>query len=311
MVLPRPSSLRHRAFTLVELLVVIAIIGVLVALLLPAVQAAREAARRTQCGNHLKQIGLGLHNYHDTVGRLPFASAWSIGTAGTWPAFILPHIEQLPLFQKFDFNVHMSHANNATNVVTPVKIFVCPTDPLARKPILTGRNTDVGNPATCMGLWYPACMGPTHPDSCPFCPNQTASPSNWCCQGNNLGTSGPADNSVGMFGRYPTGYRFAEVGDGLSNTLMCGETIPAHCIFNGAFMPNYPVLPTTIPMSVMESDNGVRGTWFRTCSFKSHHPGGVGFAIGDGSVKFLSRTIDFQLFNNLGTRNGGESVQIP
>jgi prepilin-type N-terminal cleavage/methylation domain-containing protein len=307
--MPRRSP--RIAFTLVELLVVIAIIGVLVALLLPAVQAAREAARRTQCGNHLKQIGLGIHNYHDNIQRLPFASAWGVGQAGTWPAFILPQIEQLPLFQKFDFNVAMSHANNASAVTTVVKIFICPSDPKSNKPIMTNRWQDAGNAATCMGLWYPACMGPTHPDSCPFCPNTTPSPGNWCCQGWNLGTSSPPDNSVGMFGRYPTGYRFAEVTDGLSNTLMCGETIPSHCIFNGAFLPNYPVLPTTIPMTVMETDNGIRGTWFRTCSFKSYHPGGVGFCLGDGSVRFLSRTMDFRTFNELGTKAGGEATQLP
>jgi hypothetical protein len=278
---------------------------------LPAVQAAREAAWRTQCGNHLKQIGLGIHNYHDNIQRLPFASAWGVGQVGTWPAFILPQIEQLPLFQKFDFNVAMSHVNNASAVTTVVKIFICPSDPKSNKPIMTNRWQDAGKAATCMGLWYPACMGPTHPDGCPFCPDTTPSPGNWCCQGWNLGTSSPPGNSVGMFGRYPSGYRFAEVTDGLSNTLMCGETIPSHCIFNGAFLPNYPVLPTTIPMTAMETDNGIRGTWFRTCSFKSYHPGGVGFCMGDGSVRFLPRTMDFRAYNELGTKAGGEATQLP
>lgn len=307
--------LTRRAFTLVELLVVIAIIGVLVALLLPAVQAAREAARRTQCSNHLKQLGLGIHNYHDTVNRMPFASGWSIARTGTWAAFILPQIEQQNLYQKFDFNVAMNHANNTAAVTTVVKVFICPSDPKANKPIMTNRQPDQDCPTTVMGLWYPVSMGPTHPDSCPFCPNTTPGPGNWCCQGWNLGTqpgggSGP-DSSVGMFGRYPTGYRFGEVTDGLSNTLMMGETIPSHCMFNGAFLPNYPVLPTTIPLHVMETDNGVRGTWFRTCGFKSYHPGGVGFCLGDGSVKFFPRTIDFRLYNELGTKSGGEAVQLP
>jgi prepilin-type N-terminal cleavage/methylation domain-containing protein/prepilin-type processing-associated H-X9-DG protein len=305
----RPAC--FRGFTLVELLVVIAIIGVLVALLLPAVQAAREASRRIKCSNHLKQIGIGLHNYHDAIQRLPFASAWGVGQAGTWVSFTLPYVEQQPLYQMFDFNVAMSHSNNKAAVETKVSLLICTSDPAASKPILTNRWTDIGNPATCMGLWYPASMGPTHPDQCPFCADPNPSPSNWCCQGWNLGTTNPPDNSVGMFGRYPSGYRFGEVGDGLSNTLMAGETIPAHCIFNGAFLPNYPVLPTTIPIDKMETDNGVRGTWFRTCSFKSYHPGGVGFLMGDGSVRFFARSIDHRLFSNLGTRNGGEAVSLP
>jgi prepilin-type N-terminal cleavage/methylation domain-containing protein len=307
--------LSRRAFTLVELLVVIAIIGVLVALLLPAVQAAREAARRSQCSNHLKQIGLGIHNYHDTVNRLPFASGWSISTTGTWAAFILPQIEQQNLFQMFDFNVAMNHANNTAAVTTVVKIFICPSDPKSYKPVLPNRWPDAECPTTCMGLWYPACMGPTHPDACPFCSDPNPSPGNWCCQGNNLGTQAgsgyPRDSSVGMFGRFPTGYRFAEVTDGLSNTLMCGETIPSHCKFNGAFDPNYPVLPTTIPLNTMEEDKGAHNLWYRTCGFKSYHPGAVGFCMGDGSVRFLPQTIDFRLYNELGTKGGGESAQPP
>lgn len=94
---------RRWAFSLIELLVVIAIIGILIALLLPAVQAAREAARRIQCTNNLEQIGLALHTHHDSCRRLPFGSGGRIGTpdyaiAGTWPAMILPFVEQKPLY---------------------------------------------------------------------------------------------------------------------------------------------------------------------------------------------------------------------
>src|SRR5678810_851038 len=95
------SVFDRRAFTLVELLVVIAIIGVLVALLLPAVQSAREAARRTQCANNLKQMGIGLHNYHDTFQRFPFG--WSDRGAG-WTSMLLPYIEQIPLWDTPGFN---------------------------------------------------------------------------------------------------------------------------------------------------------------------------------------------------------------
>src|SRR5690349_15267926 len=128
-----------RGFTLVELLVVIAIIGVLVALLLPAVQAAREAARRMKCQNNLKQFGLALHNYHDTFGRMPAAyyRAWptSVGsTFGTpgwgWGAMILPRLEQQALYDTMSVNTQQLNGAAATKVPaqTSLAMFRCPSD---------------------------------------------------------------------------------------------------------------------------------------------------------------------------------------
>ena len=302
--------MKKRGFTLVELLVVIAIIGILVSLLLPAVQSAREAARRMQCTNNLKQIGLALHLYHDTHKKLPFACGYYIAQTGTWVSAILPHLEQQAVFDQFDFDVHLTHPNNRIAVTTVQPTLICPSDPLASNPILENRY-GAHNPPSVMGLWYPVSMGPTHPDACPFCPDTRAGPNNWCCQGNNLGTAGPPNNTVGMFGRYPHGFTFSDIADGLSNTIMAGETLPGHCIFNGAYNNNYPLLSTTIPLNFMESDNGIRGTWFRTCGFKSLHTGGANFLMGDASVHFFSEGIDFRLFANLGTREGGEQAQVP
>src|SRR5262245_37434001 len=107
-----PRTLR-RGFTLVELLVVIAIIGILVALLLPAVQAARESARRVQCANNVKQVSLALFNYSTQQRTFPFAVSWDRNT-GTWAAFILPFMERQAHFDLFDFTQSMEHANNAT-----------------------------------------------------------------------------------------------------------------------------------------------------------------------------------------------------
>ncbi|MEC8558074.1 MAG: DUF1559 domain-containing protein [Planctomycetota bacterium] len=134
----RPKSLQkiHAAFTLVELLVVISIIGILMGLLLPAVQAAREAARRTQCQNNLKQIGLGIHGFHEAKKRLPIGCLeWRpFGGPTTrrqfaWSAFILPHLEQQNLFDSIDFQKPFDHPDNREAAATEISIFVCPSAP--------------------------------------------------------------------------------------------------------------------------------------------------------------------------------------
>ena len=197
------SNYQAHGFTLVELLVVIAIIGILVSLLVPAVQQAREAARRMQCSNSLKQIGLALHNYHTANGQLPQgsggprASGWpDYEVMATWCAAILPQLEQQNHYDKFDFTVPPNHANNAEAVKIAVASYVCPSDSSASKAILTGRTTAWSmNPPEAQGAWYFGCQGPTHMDDCPFCPTSptdltvpTADNSNWCCQGWNFGS---------------------------------------------------------------------------------------------------------------------------
>ena len=320
---PRPRS----AFTLVELLVVIAIIGILIALLLPAVQAAREAARRMQCSNNLKQIGLGLHNYESTHKVLPYGSDYPYLNRTTWAMFILPYIEQQTHYDLFDFNVPLVHANNAQAVTTPVATYLCPSDPQSSDPILEKRgdspdlNGGHTNPSNSAMLSYPGSMGPTHPDNCPLCPDATPSPTNWCCQGCNFGSFGGGcgvQNGTfsGMFGRWPKSVAFRDVLDGLSNTIMAGETLPAHYVWNGAFCPNFPVSGMTIPINTMEQDGGVHGGhtlifWAICSGFKSRHPGGANFVFGDGNVRFISESIDHKLYAHLGTRDGGEPVQVP
>ena len=311
---------RALAFTLVELLVVIAIIGILIALLLPAVQAAREAARRSTCTNNLKQVGLGLHNYHNLRNELPMGSSYPANNAGaTWAMLLLPYIEQDPLFKTIDFKKTLFDPYHATLIRTPVKAYICPSDPQASEPVLGSRG-DPGspNPDTSAGLWYPGCIGPTHLDQCVYCANQTPGPTNYCCQGCNFGTYGsycpgglPDGNTVGMFGRYPRGIRFAQVTDGLSNTFMAGETLPGHYIWNGIYMPNFPVAGTTIPLNTMVKDNNQHTDWWRASGYKSMHPGGADMLLGDASVRFIPQTIDYRLWNELGTREGGEAVSMP
>jgi prepilin-type N-terminal cleavage/methylation domain-containing protein/prepilin-type processing-associated H-X9-DG protein len=310
----------RRAFTLVELLVVIAIIGILVALLLPAVQSAREAARRMQCTNHLKQIALAMHNYHGTHQTLPYGSgdccdrsnprAWG----GVWPTMILPQLEQQNLHSAIDFNKHTQDLP-ANIVQSIVPFYVCPSDGNASNAVLDKRFSH--NPTKAMGLWYTACMGPTTPDQCPFCNGGAPpSPGNYCCQGHNWGTlpgdGYPEGNSVGMFGRFRNAITFGEVRDGLSNTIMLGETLPKTCAFISMYAVNFNVTSTTIPINTRDSDELSPGTnWWRTSGYKSQHGGGVNVAMGDGSIQFMTENIDYRLYNNLGTRAGGEVALLP
>jgi len=114
-----------------------------------------------------------------------------------------------------------------------------------------------------------------------------------------------------MFGRYPSGYRFADVRDGLSNTLMLGETLPAQCIYQGAYCINFPLAGTSIPMNTFEVCDRRGGIHYRACGFKSMHSAGAHFALGDGSVRFVADSIDYRLYNELGTRAGREVVSVP
>lgn len=308
-------------FTLVELLVVIAIIGTLVALLLPAVQAAREAARRMRCSNNLKQIALALHNYEDTHKRLPYGTPGCCTPDGSnWVVSIFPHIELTALQNKLDLGGNFKNTpQNAAAIgeVTRLPTFICPTDPAANKPVVARYAHNI-TPAHM--LWYPASMGPTHMDDCPFCPpGTTPSETNYCCQGWNFGTQAgggfPAGTFSGMFGRTAHAIRLSEVADGLSNTWMVGETLPGHCTFMGVFSQNFPTSGTGIPLGTME-DRGVGKPeegqkWYRSCGYKSLHPAGANFALGDASVRFVMNNIDYKLYNEIGTRAGGETAPVP
>jgi prepilin-type N-terminal cleavage/methylation domain-containing protein len=198
---PRPA----RGFTLIELLVVISIIGVLVALLLPAVQAAREAARRAQCVNNLKQVGLALHNYEGTCQVLPSGYVSAFDSAGTdlgpgwgWATMVLPRMEQSSLFASVNFSVGVESPANLTSRLTIVSGFLCPSDRV--EPSWPAVSRD---PATGV-VFQVICQ---------------VAPSNYVGMS---GYSEPGPDGEGVFFRNSS-IAFRDITDGLSQTITVGE----------------------------------------------------------------------------------------
>lgn len=300
-------SRNHRGFTLIELLVVIAIIAVLVSLLLPAVQQAREAARRTQCKNNLKQIGLALHNYHDVhqtfpsgwiaidaVTKLPSAHE---GTSGAgWAVMILPFIEQTNAYNLFNPNVSITDPLNADFLKQPMVSYKCPSDPQPA----TFDLPEEANPANILAKMpianYIGSFGPESLDGCEE-PAGTAPvlPTGQC-------------KGSGMF-YHNSKVTIRDVTDGTSNTYMIGErkTIESQGWY------------TTWPGMVAEAEEAfqrVCGTADHTPNhpathfddFSSHHTGGAQFCQADGSVRFISQSIDRGVYQALATIQGGEVV---
>jgi prepilin-type N-terminal cleavage/methylation domain-containing protein len=328
----------RRAFTLVELLVVIAIIGVLVALLLPAVQAAREAARRAQCTNNLKQSALAMLTFENNNKFQPQYHAAIRSTCPTptaadyyggggygqcagpvWSVLLLPYIEQQQLFDRFNKTKKMNDASNAQWIRQVPPNFVCPSAESAGQPVFENRRDRAGaNPQTpALGLYYAVSAGPLHQDTCnPAC-SGSPGPANFCCQGLNYGTN-PDDNSPGMFGRTDKKRSFKQVTDGLSNTFLMGETLPEQCQYHAAFGLNFSLAGTAIPLNTDQTcvANDTVSPPATTChhlgcGFKSNHPGGAHFAMADASIHFLDEAIDYRVYNNLGTRAGSETASLP
>ncbi len=334
-----PPLNKRSAFTLVELLVVIAIIGVLVALLLPAVQAAREAARRSQCLNNLRQVSLGILNYESARKELPAGSGYGWGSPGSanyikarpgnWVTDVLPYMEQAALHKSLDMTLAMNNARNLPITTTAIiQTLICPSDMEASLPILENRsNAGVAGggamPAKSQGLWYTASMGPTVPDQCIF----SGAPAR--CMGAHMGTTPTNGKSpcfagtkglscpdpdvcVGAICRNQTGLQLRRIEDGVSNTFLVGETLPGHCVYNCVFCDNFPLSSTQIEVNTMADDgkDPVLGSkmYWETSGFKSLHPGGVHMAMADGSARFIDQTMDPLLFNALGSKAAGETI---
>lgn len=315
-------------FTLVELLVVIAIIGVLIALLLPAVQQAREASRRMQCTNHLKQIALALHNYHDTFQVFPSAAycggpnrvtgTGDITHCHTWIESLFPFLEQQAIFARIDFKVaHHQGVNPEILNTIDLDSLYCPSDPDAglfvnsREPSYTPGTTFGGK---SMGANYRPNAGPLHMNTCPV-PAMNPNINCKSTAGARLDVDAP-----GMFNGGNDAYDFAKCTDGTSNTFLVGEHLPAYNTFGMYFAShmhigtiNPPPNNHKIVTDCVKTDTRIStpNCYAEMGGFMSQHPGGLNMAMTDGSIRFIPETVDYVTWCYLGDKADGEPVKLP
>jgi prepilin-type N-terminal cleavage/methylation domain-containing protein/prepilin-type processing-associated H-X9-DG protein len=330
MIPARPATPRRGAFTLIELLVVIAVISVVIALLLPAVQQAREAARRTQCKNHLHQIILAVNNYEHTwkaypinrYGEVPFPTAfggkYEDSRSWSWIASILAQMDQKPIYS--DGQIPHSTLKDSPSIDEHVPGFYCPSDSLYRNPIQaetshymrTGIRVGMTNykgvmgSNWCWGHWTTGSQSPTNGQ--PRQPTGTA------------GCDDPWEKGNGAL--FPMNWtkniRMAHFRDGPTNTIVIGEQSyedagPGNNNFGLGYAWAHSVeacASAGIPINA-RNPNGTayaKNDWQNKNGFRSQHPGGAHFAFADGSVKFLSNHLALGIYRALATINGKEYV---
>ena len=329
--MPDDSRVRRSAFTLLELLVVIAIIALLIGLIIPAVQRVRETANRIRCTNNLKQMGLALHAHHDEVGHFPPAYSWTEPAPQPppsaprlwdrppvssffetnwpgwgWAAFLLPYIEQGPLFQQIDLKAPTVGTQAAAIRTTRLSIYTCPADTHAGVfTILTLRGQPLVDAATnsyvgCYGMGAASRFDP------------------------GLSIVTAPDQGNGLFLRNGQ-LQFKDITDGTSNTMAIGEraasfvqapwagvmdqgtirTTPIAFVFQSVIHPP--------PLMVMArvANKELNDPWSEPYEFFTPHQTGMNTLFADGSVRPIRTTVSLEVFRAIATRNGNETVTIP
>ncbi len=316
----RERSSPSRGFTLIELLVVIAIIGVLIALLLPAVQAAREAARRAQCTNNLKQIALAMHNYHDRVGTLPPGMTGCCN--GTWQLFTLTGMEQSNLYNAYNFDrPRYSDAANVTVVTNRMNSFLCPSDQVKNDyPVFVTLN---GVQFGVTSHNYAANFGTTDLNQQPLVNGVPFLGAPFCDMiAGYTNADHPASPNKGGTKSFQT------ITDGLSNTLLVSEVVlPTGADLRGfswwgdaagfeSYLgPNstqpdviYRIAYCKYPMGQNPPCIAATTSLYAMQGARSRHPGGVNAAMADGSVKFFKNSINLFTWRAVSSSQGGEVI---
>jgi prepilin-type N-terminal cleavage/methylation domain-containing protein len=290
---------RRRAFTLVELLVAIAVIGLLLAMILPAVAGAREAARKTQCANHLRQVGLALQNYHDVFTRFPAGASSS--NQLSWHVSILPQLEQGNLYSQFrfdegDYYAPEPNGKNNPHGLADIPVFRCPSS--SRQKSMT--SLDKVNDQHTWTTHFYGIMGPRGPRAEPGEPAYEELPVTGLFAAQGLLT---LDRTRAV----------SDITDGSSNTFVVGELswndalgyrtwVRGHIKYTMSGCKNV-VSAIGFKFLNVEAD-------FNDLSLGSEHPGGTHVLAGDGSIHFLNDTIDLYLYKALASINGAEAASF-
>lgn len=301
----RSKAIQQQAFTLVELLVVIAIIGILIGMLLPAVQQVREAARRTQCANNIRQMSLALLNFESANMRFP--NGWTsennsnLLPGWAWSAQILPFLEQGNIASQISFQSAITSADNSFVLDQVIPSFLCPSDPDAEV-------LDFGT-----GGGGGVVSGPVGSGSGTRSVSASAPSTLLLARSNYSGVFGSIEVSEDpfrgdgiFFGN--SRIRFNGINDGSSNTLLVGER--RNDLGGVTWLGVIPGIDEPFARIVGATDHAPNDPDDNFEDFRSYHPGGVNMGFADGSTQFITDAINESIFQALGTRSGGEVARF-